>query len=302
MNNTTIGFITEKGGVAKTMSSVNFAHILAVSGYHILFMDLDAQMNATDMLMMGSEYTYPDHSELICQKLDDNAVLYNNFIYETNFESIDCIPGSPALKDVIYDLYAASQNDLSVFTRLRHNIDLVKKDYDYIIIDTNPGDTTLTRCAICTCDEILSPIKADNFSFSGVADLLETIIRIKQAYNVPIHFMGMFFADVNTNASGYKKVKEWYEENYGAYLLPVSIRHSVQVSDSTLRYLPLLISNKRHGTTDDYINLIKALGLLDDAHRIRLEQYMAPRQSRKCHSTDNITHEVYDEKRCSEKK
>lgn len=279
--NKVIGFITEKGGVSKTMSSVNLAHILAVSGYHILFLDMDAQMNATDMLMMGTEYECPNHINLLCRKMKDKAELYKEYIYETNFDSIDCVPGSTGLKEIIYNIHLISKSDLSVFTYMRYNIGLVKDDYDYIIIDTNPGDTTLTRCAICACEGILSPIKADNFSFSGVTGLLQTIIDLKQLYNVPIDFMGMFFADVNINSSGYKRVKEWYEENYKEYILPVAIRHSVQVSDSTLRYLPLLISCKRHGTTDDYINLARTLDFIDEAHNKRLEQYLAPRKAKK---------------------
>ncbi|MDE7266524.1 MAG: ParA family protein [Lachnospiraceae bacterium] len=275
-----IGFITEKGGVSKTMSSVNFAHILAVSGYRVLFIDLDAQMNATDMLMMGTEYECPCYTELLCRRVKDADSLYTEFIYESNFELIDCIPGSPILKDIIYDIHSESQKGFSVFTCLRQNIGLVRDDYDYVMIDTNPGDTTLTRCAICACDGVLSPIKADNFSFSGVTGLLQTIIGLKQSCNVSVEFMGMFFADVNVSSSGYKRVKEWYEENYGEYILPVSIRHSVQVSDSTLRYLPLLVACRRHGTTDDYIRLVRSLGLIDDAHDKRLERYLLPRRAK----------------------
>lgn len=278
--NKVIGFITEKGGVSKTMSSVNFAHILAVSGYHVLFIDLDAQMNATDMLMMGTEYECPCYTDLLCRRVHDADGLYAGFIYESNFDLIDCIPGSPVLKDIIYDIHSESLKGHSVFTCLRRNIGLVREDYDYAIIDTNPGDTTLTRCAVCACDGVLSPIKADNFSFSGVTGLLQTIIGLKQSCGVSVEFMGMFFADVNVNSSGYKRVKEWYEEHYKDYILPVSIRHSVQVSDSTLKYLPLLVACKRHGTTDDYIRLVRSLGLIDDAHNERLEKYLSPRRAK----------------------
>ena len=278
--NKVIGFITEKGGVSKTMSSVNFAHILAVSGYRVLFIDLDAQMNATDMLMMGTGYECPCYTDLLCRGVHDADGLYGGFIYESNFDLIDCIPGSPVLKDIIYDIHSESQKGHSVFTCLRRNIGLVRDDYDYVIIDTNPGDTTLTRCAICACDGVLSPIKADNFSFSGVTGLLQTIIGLKQSCSVSVEFMGMFFADVNVSSSGYKRVKEWYEENYRDYILPVSIRHSVQVSDSTLKYLPLLVACKRHGTTDDYIRLVRSLGLIDDAHNERLEKYLSPRRAK----------------------
>lgn len=278
--NKVIGFITEKGGVSKTMSSVNFAHILAVSGYRVLFIDLDAQMNATDMLMMGTGYECPCYTDLLCHGVHDADGLYGGFIYESNFDLIDCIPGSPVLKDIIYDIHSESLKGHSVFTCLRRNIGLVRDDYDYVIIDTNPGDTTLTRCAICACDGVLSPIKADNFSFSGVTGLLQTIIGLKQSCSVSVEFMGMFFADVNVSSSGYKRVKEWYEENYRDYILPVSIRHSVQVSDSTLKYLPLLVACKRHGTTDDYIRLVRSLGLIDDAHNERLEKYLSPRRAK----------------------
>ena len=277
--NKVIGFVTEKGGVSKTMSSVNMAHILAVSGYHVLFIDLDAQMNATDMLMIGTGYECPCYTNLLCHQLKSADILYEGFIYESNFDLIDCIPGSPLLKDIIYEIHSELQEKRSVFTCLRRNIELVREDYDYVVIDTNPGDTTLTRCAICACDGVLSPIKADNFSFSGVTGLLQTIIGLKQSCGVSVEFMGMFFADVSLNSSGYKRVKEWYEENYSSYILPVAIRHSVQVSDSTLKYLPLLVACKRHGTTDDYIKLVRTLGLIDDAHNERLEKYLAPRKA-----------------------
>ncbi len=76
------------------MSSVNMAHILAVSGYHVLFIDLDAQMNATDMLMIGTGYESPCYTNLLCHQLKSADILYEGFIYESNFDLIDCIPGS----------------------------------------------------------------------------------------------------------------------------------------------------------------------------------------------------------------
>ena len=108
---------------------------------------------------------------------------------------------------------------------LRQNLELVSDDFDYIIIDTNPGNTTLNYASICACDGILSPIKADNFSYVGVTDLLTTINDLKSRYDISPDFMGMFFADVNTAASGFKQLKEYYEKEYRDLFIPISIRH-----------------------------------------------------------------------------
>lgn len=275
-----IGFIIRKGGTGKTMSAVNIAHILSVSGYRVLFIDLDSQTNSTEMLMENAEYQYADFKKLFCTNFSTKGIFYDEYIYETNYNMLSCIPSSPELDTIIYDIYDALKVSPNAMLCLRQNLELVSDDFDYVIIDTNPGNTTLNYASICACDGILSPIKADNFSYVGVTDLLTTINDLKSRYDISPDFMGMFFADVNTSASGFKQLKEYYEKEYRDLFIPISIRHSVFVSDSTIANLPLLHINKKHPATEDYLQLVRYLRLIDEEHSISLQRFLAAKFSR----------------------
>ena len=58
---------------------------------------------------------------------------------------------------------------------LRHNLSLIKDDFDYIIIDNSPFKSYLTTCAICASDKIVTPISVDNFSYDGLMSQVDTI-------------------------------------------------------------------------------------------------------------------------------
>ena len=190
---------------------------------------------------------------------------------------------------IIYDIYDALKVSPNAMLCLRQNLELVSDDFDYIIIDTNPGNTTLNYASICACDGILSPIKADNFSYVGVTDLLTTINDLKSRYDISPDFMGMFFADVNTAASGFKQLKEYYEKEYRDLFIPISIRHSVFVSDSTIANLPLLHINKKHPATEDYLQLVRYLRLIDEEHNTSLQRFLAAKFSRNANTGSTHT-------------
>mgnify|MGYP002509022480 CR=1 FL=1 len=87
---------------------------------------------------------------------------------------------------------------LNIFFAAKNNLEYVKDDYDYIFIDNSPFKSALSNCSLCASDGVLTPINADNFSYDGLMDLIETIQNLNDSYSLSINFMGIFMTRVSS--------------------------------------------------------------------------------------------------------
>ena len=140
-----ISLINEKGGVGKSSSAITIAQILSISGYSILLIDLDPQMNTSKMFGKSEEGKDIDYEQLFCSKFDDKATVMN-YISTTDYENISILCASRELNNLIYKIYDESKES-NVELCFKHNLSLLKDDYDYIIIDNSPFKSYLTTCA-----------------------------------------------------------------------------------------------------------------------------------------------------------
>ena len=72
------------------------------------------------------------------------------------------------------------------FSYVAHYLNLIKDEFDYIIIDNSPFKSYLTSCAMCASDKIITPICVDNFSYDGLMSLFDTIEELNDKYAVSI--------------------------------------------------------------------------------------------------------------------
>lgn len=267
-----ISFINEKGGVAKSTSAITISQILAISGYKILIVDLDPQMNTTKMFGKDSTNLDVNYEYMFCEKqLRESSVM--DFIEETEYKNISIISASKELNTLIYKIYDRSK-ERNVELFLRSNLELIKDKYDYIIIDNSPFKSYLTTCAICASDGIVTPIGLDNFSYDGLLSLLDTIQDINNKYSLSIEFMGIFMTKVAGRTTLYKQMFESYEQMFGDKFLPISIRNCIAVAESNTSFIPLLNYDKRCSAASDYIELVNYLGLMDNKHYRELTKYL----------------------------
>lgn len=267
-----ISFINEKGGVAKSTSAITISQILAISGYKVLIVDLDPQMNTTKMFGKDSTNLDVNYEYMFCEKqLRESSVM--DFIEETEYQNISIISASKEFNTLIYKIYDRSK-ERNVELFLRGNLELIKDKYDYIIIDNSPFKSYLTTCAICASDGIVTPIGLDNFSYDGLLSLLDTIQDINNKYSLSIEFMGIFMTKVAGRTTLYKQMFESYEEMFGDKFLPISIRNCIAVAESNTSFVPLLSYDKRCSAASDYIELVNYLGLMDNKHYRELTKYL----------------------------
>ena len=104
--------------------------------------------------------------------------------------------------------------------------------------------------------------------------LLDTIEELNAKYSLAIEIAGIFMTRVAGRTTLFKQMFESYENMFGDKFLPVSIRNSISVSESNTTFEPLLTYDKRSGATQDYIELVNYLGLMDNKHFRELAKYL----------------------------
>lgn len=267
-----ISLINEKGGVGKSTSAITISQILAISGYEILIIDLDPQMNTTKMFGQPGDELDINYEHLFCQKqIKKSSVM--EFVNKTQYKNISILSASRELNTLIYKIYDRSK-EVNVELFLKHNLGLLKDEFDYIIIDNSPFRSYLTSCAICASDKVITPICVDNFSYDGLMSLFDTIEELNTKYSLSIEFAGIFMTRVAGRTTLFKQMFESYEEMFGDKFLPVSIRNCIAVSESNTMFEPLLTYDKRCIAAQDYIELVNYLGLMDNKHFRELAKYL----------------------------
>lgn len=267
-----ISLINEKGGVGKSTSAITIAQILAISGYKVLIIDLDPQMNTTKMYGQAEANPDIDYERLFCYK-QKNKEDVMNYITETDYKNISLLTASRELNSLIYRIYD-KMKEVNVELYLRYNLNLIKEEFDYIIIDNSPFKSYLTSCAMCASDKIITPICVDNFSYDGLMSLFDTIEELNDRYALSIEFAGIFMTRVAGRTTLFKQMYESYENMFGDRFLPVSIRNCIAVNESNTTFEPLLTYDKRCPASLDYIELVNYLGLMDNKHFRELAKYL----------------------------
>ena len=267
----TISINNSKGGVAKSTSVIAISQILAISGYKVLIIDLDPQMNTTKMY--GQNENLDVNTEhLFCTKQMRKSSV-QEFISPTTHSDISIISASRDYYELIYKIHSATK-ECPAELIFRHNLGYIKDDFDYILIDNSPFKSALSNCSLCASDGVLTPINADNFSYDGLMDLIESIGKLNDMYSLSINFLGIFMTRVSNRTNLFKQMFESYQEMFEDKFIPVSIRQADAVNQSNTAFIPLLTYDKRCTAAQDYVELVNYLGLMDNKHYKKLIKYM----------------------------
>jgi chromosome partitioning protein len=237
-----------KGGVGKTVSTVNVAAILAIThNKRVLVVDCDSQGNTT-----GAFQRTDDDIKTLSDIFEDRTVTAEQVILKTEYDRIDLLPADLSLlkaeKDVLLDSTRPQQ------TRLKRALSGITDNYDFCVIDCPPNLNMSAINALTASDDVLVPIKIDKYSLQGLDYITDAIASI-QDFNESLQFRGCFitqFQRNNLNRQGEAKLKE----QFGKKLFDTHIRQSVRVSESTFT-APLIFSDPKNNATFDYLYLVE---------------------------------------------
>jgi len=261
---TAISFTINKGGVGKTTSLCAIAQILALGGYKVLIADLGQQSNASRIFGIREDLPNIAYKNLYCKLLTKEEM--QEFIIPTSFENIDIIPSSTQLIRMNDKIYDAKKENPAVVTNLKNNLQQIKDDYDFILIDNEPTIDNMLDCSIAASDKILIPMNTDNLSYEGILNIIKLVEKINNTYNLQVKFGGIFITRVKKRTTLYRDLSEGYTEQFGDYFIPVAIRDCNAVAEANTAFIPLYEYEKKCTAFIDYIELISHLNIMDQKH------------------------------------
>ncbi|MEG1968128.1 MAG: AAA family ATPase, partial [Clostridia bacterium] len=177
-----ISIINLKGGVGKTVTTVNMAAELAAAAKKILVIDADPQANASAFYgLKGEDFN------TVAGIMRGEGECVDEYIYDTSNENIFCVPSDITLVEA--DI--ASVTTATGAYILKGFLDAVNEDnedaveygdlpYDYCIIDCPPSFTASSVAAIAASDQIIIPVKIDAFAIDGLSELTAQIDGVRQ--------------------------------------------------------------------------------------------------------------------------
>ena len=225
----TIAISNEKGGVAKTTSTLNLGGSLADLGQKVLVIDLDAQANLT--LSLGFE---PGEAKLTsCDIVLDNVSM-QSVCRKTDVENLDLIPSSSRIETSEQFLPMRTNHT----TILQRAIAEANMPYDYIILDCPPVLGAITKNALAAADLLLIPTQAEYFSAYALRNMMTLNRRIREEDNPNLAYR-ILVTMLDRRNRTHRNINEQLRAAFGAGVFNTVIEIDTKLRESPIAGMPI---------------------------------------------------------------
>lgn len=249
----TISISNQKGGCAKTTTSINLAGALASVGKRVLVIDLDPQAHATFGLGMANTQAMDSSIyNVLTENPSKRRAIYDCIVGIC--QNVDLIPSNILLSTLEQEL----KDREDAVSKLYSVITMNKLSYDYLIIDCPPSLGFLTFNALRAADLILVPIDMSAFSLMGVGKLLGMLelIKLKIAHTPRVKALATIF-DKRTKYSQtmLNEIRTFFKDQ----MLETVVRTNVALKRAAIAGIPVTKLDKKSNGAQDHIALAREI-------------------------------------------
>jgi len=245
-----VAIASQKGGTGKTTTSISLAAGLGRKGKKVLLVDMDSQANASKVLI-------PDYLKLRKEQTVYLTVLLRQplVIHRTQVPNLDIVASHILLSNTDIELTTAKDHREA---RLKGQLDPVKDNYDFVIIDCPPALSWLTINAFTASDQVLVVVSPGYFELDSIVQISKTINEVQEFFNPHISLLGFLFTmsdpTINTQTS-LKLLRQTYPDR----VLKTIIPRNTDIRDAHFQKQDVFEFNPQSKSAQAYARLIDEL-------------------------------------------
>jgi chromosome partitioning protein len=240
-----IAFANQKGGVAKTTTTLNLAVAFAESGYRVLCVDLDPQGNLTMSQGIDPDKVEKSLYDVLVNDMPISEIVQHREI-DIAVSSIDLAGAEIAMSTKI-------GRERSLEKALKE----VSGDYDFVCIDTPPSLGLLTINALTAANKVIVPVQCEYLSMRGLVQLQNTLKMIQENLNPDVKIEGILPTMLDSRTIHAKEAVEILEENFGDLVFKSRIRKAIKFAEAPVKGSSVLKYDSGSSAANYYRELAK---------------------------------------------
>jgi chromosome partitioning protein len=240
-----IAFANQKGGVAKTTTTLNLAVAFAESGHRVLCIDLDPQGNLTMSQGIDPDKVEKSLYDVLVHDMPISEIIQHREI-DIAVSSIDLAGAEIAMSTKI-------GRERSLEKALKE----VSADYDFVCIDTPPSLGLLTINALTAASKVIVPVQCEYLSMRGLVQLQNTLKMIQENLNPDVHIEGILPTMLDSRTVHAKEAVEILEENFGDLVFKSRIRKAIKFAEAPVKGASVLKYDPQGNAAGYYRDLAK---------------------------------------------
>jgi chromosome partitioning protein len=245
-----VAIANQKGGVAKTTTAINLGAALALAGQRILLVDLDPQANLTSGLGLK------DHTSLggtTYEAITQDSPVPASFLLATAVDRLLLMPANRNLTGAEIEMVGLQNRE----ARVAHLLAPLRQEFDLILIDSPPSLGLLTLNALVAADTVLIPLNCEYFALEGIAELMSTIDRVREALNPRIALEGVLLTMYDDRTNLGQQVSANLREFFGDQVYQTVIPRNIRLGEAPSHGVPVVLYDPRSRGAEAYTSLAR---------------------------------------------